>query len=96
MATTSAAPEQRIIIQFTHALSAQEQAVFSTDLSLIINQKIVRAEHSTNERWIVVLSSVVSEQVLSVLVGRIQQHRLVSYAEPDNMLQPIRSPALIQ
>lgn len=81
-------PPQRIIIVFTHTLSAEECAEITAQLDTLLNKKYNRESHSNNYRWIISLSAHKQKEELAALIKKLRQHQLIKNVEHDQLLRP--------
>jgi hypothetical protein len=85
-----ASPSKRLIIQFSHELSAQEQLQFREKLD-----QLVLADHRTisqGNRWILSLSPETSTETLTRIRSEITALEDVSFVEEDKLMKAISPP----
>ena len=90
----NASPAKRLIIQFSHELSATEQTHFRQQLD-----EAVMLEHRTIEqgtRWLLSLPQDASNEQLAETITAVSKLEHVSFVEEDRLMKPLMNKPVIQ
>ena len=88
--TLVAGPPQRLIIQFDDALSTEQKKTLNQQLQSIIKSGFSILPHSTEQRWIIVISPPLDKSSLEKAYAEISRLGHVAYAEPDQVMDVLR------
>jgi len=82
-----AQPEQHIIIQFKQALTQEDTQKFDRHLESLLNNNYKVADHSSKNRWILIIPSPLSADVITNVIKNINTDSRVQFAESDQLLR---------
>lgn len=85
-----AGPSQRLIVQFDTSLSAEHKQTLNEQIKSIIKTDYGLLPHSTDRRWIIVITPALNELELGKAIEDMLKLDHVKYAEPDNVLKVFR------
>lgn len=81
-----AEPQQRLIIQFDKALSPAQQQALMQQLQFIMPSGFSVLPHSTDQRWIILISPPVDKPDLQKTHTDISTLEHVQYVEPERVM----------
>ncbi|HED34428.1 MAG TPA: hypothetical protein ENJ08_09470 [Gammaproteobacteria bacterium] len=82
-----AQPELRIIIQFQQTLTQESSDEFDRYLENLLKNNYKVADHSSNNRWILIIPSTLSDNVINDVIKNIKNNTKVKYVESDQLLR---------
>ena len=79
-------PHQRIIINFSHALTSENINDLNNYFSNQLTTDFSLAEHSSNQRWIIIFHATFNKTQIDEIIHTLMKKKYVKYVEEDKLL----------